>query len=71
MAALACRVGADDSPRRSAALATPESAPQLPPSPAAAASFVHYYTPLAVAQGMVRALDGPLYTWVVVPASGG
>jgi len=67
MAALACRVGTDDSPQRSAELATLESAPSLGPSAPGAAAFVHYYRPLAEQQGYGAALDGPLYSWVVAP----
>jgi hypothetical protein len=28
-------------------------------------SIIHYYTPLAVAEGRGPSLDGPLYSWVV------
>ena len=67
-AALACRVSADDSPRRSAELSTPEVAPSRTSSAdAPAPSFFHYYTPLAEQQGYGAALDGPLYSWVVAP----
>lgn len=34
-------------------------------------SIIHYYTPLAVAQGHGSALDGPLYSWVVAPRERG
>jgi hypothetical protein len=71
MAALACRVGADDSPRRSATLGTPGSAPQRLPRPEPTASPIHYYTPHAVQQGYGPALDGSLYSWVVSPRVGG
>ena len=68
IAALACSVGADDSPRHVAELATPELAPSHRPSAAPGApSVIHYYTPLAVQQGHGPALDGPLYSWVVAP----
>jgi hypothetical protein len=68
VAALACSVGGDDSPRHDAALATAESAPRLAPSiEPAAPSAIHYYTPVAVQQGYGPALDGPLYSWVVAP----
>lgn len=66
-AALACHVGADDSPRRVAEIATREPAPGSLPSAAPAAPFIHYYTPLAEQQGYGPALDGPLYSWVVAP----
>jgi hypothetical protein len=68
VAALACGVGGDDSPRHDAALATAESAPRLAPSiERTAPSAIHYYTPVAVQQGYGPALDGPLYSWVVAP----
>jgi hypothetical protein len=68
VAALACSVGADDSPHHGTELATAESAPGLNPSAApGATSLIHYYTPLAVQQGHGPALDGPLYSWVVAP----
>ena len=68
IAALACSVGADDSPRHDAALATAESAPRpIPCADPSAPSVIHYYTPLAVQQGYGAALDGPLYSWVVAP----
>jgi hypothetical protein len=67
MATLACRVGADPSPPRSAVLA----AAGLPPPKLkqaggeAAPPFVHYYTPQLEQRGYGPALDGPLYSWVV------
>jgi hypothetical protein len=68
VAALAYSVDADDSPRHDFVLATAEAAPRLTPSTEPAApSAIHYYTPLAVQQGFGPALDGPLYSWVVVP----
>ena len=68
VAALACSVGPDDSPRHAAALATAAPAPRLGPSSATPApSVIHYYTPLAVQQGHAPAFDGPLYSWVVAP----
>jgi hypothetical protein len=67
MAALACRVGVDDSARRNAELETTQPAPSLPPSETAAAPFIHYYTPLTEQQGYGTGLDGPLYSWVVAP----
>jgi hypothetical protein len=68
MAALACRVAADDSAWGAAELVTRGlSAPRLPPSSAAPAPFVHYYTPQAEQQGYGAALDGPLYSWVIAP----
>ena len=70
MAALACRVGADDSPRRSVTLATPFSAPLRAPSPEPRASPIHYYMPHAVQQGYGPTLDGSLYSWVVSPRVG-
>jgi hypothetical protein len=42
-----------------------ESAASLPA--ADTASFIHYYTPLALQQGHAVPVDGPLYSWVVVP----
>jgi hypothetical protein len=66
-AALACRVGADDSPRRTAELATPGLAPRLTPSAAPETSFIHYYTPYAEQQGYGAPLDGTLYSWVIAP----
>lgn len=69
MATLACRVGADPSPQRSAVLATPGlPPPQLrqaggEPTP----SFIHYYTPQLEQRGHGPALEGPLYSWVVAP----
>jgi hypothetical protein len=35
-----------------------------------AAPFIHYYTPLAIQQGHAVPVDGPLYSWVVVPRAG-
>ncbi|RPI61247.1 MAG: hypothetical protein EHM50_05975 [Lysobacterales bacterium] len=67
IAALACTVGGDDSPRHGAQLATAEPMPRLIPSAAPPPSVVHYYTPHAVQQGYGPALDGPLYSWVVAP----
>ena len=67
IAALACGVGNDDSPRQAAALATAEPAPRLGTSSTGSPSVIHYYTPLAVQQGYGPALDGPLYSWVVAP----
>jgi hypothetical protein len=68
VAALICGVGADDSPRLEAALATVQPAPRLTPRAAEGASSpIHYYAPLAVQQGYGPALDGSLYSWVVVP----
>jgi hypothetical protein len=66
-AALACRVGVDDSPHRSAELSTPGITPRLAQSEGPAASFIHYYTPHAEQQGYGATLDGPLYSWVVAP----
>ena len=75
MASLACRASGDGSPRETGTFATPGSAMSLAPAVArptsSASSTIHYYTPLAVAQGHGEPLDGPLYTWVVVPRSGG
>jgi hypothetical protein len=34
-------------------------------------SIIHYYMPLAVAQGRGAALDGPLYSWLVAPRERG
>jgi hypothetical protein len=42
-----------------------ESAASVPA--ADSASFIHYYTPLALQQGHAVPVDGPLYSWVVVP----
>jgi hypothetical protein len=67
MAALACRVSADDSARRNVELETTQPAPRLPPSASSAAPFIHYYAPQAEQQGYGPALDGPLYSWVVAP----
>jgi hypothetical protein len=68
IAALACGVGADDSPRHNAELATGEAMPRLTPSASPPPpSVIHYYTPHAVQQGYGPALDGPLYSWVVAP----
>lgn len=67
MAALACRVGSDDSRHCSADLATLELPPSRSPSAAPVVPFVHYYTPLAEQQGYGASLDGPLYSWVVAP----
>lgn len=67
VASLICGIGADDSPRLDAALATAQPAPRLAPGTADdVPSPIHYYTPLAVQQGYGPALDGPLYSWVVV-----
>ena len=68
IAALACGVGGDVSPRHHAELATAEPAPRLsqqaaPSSPSA----IHYYTPSLCSRGYGPALDGPLYSWVAVP----
>ena len=75
LASLACRASGDGSPRETVTLTTPGSAMSLAPvvsSPTSSVrSIIHYYTPLAVAQGHGEPLDGPLYTWVVVPRSRG
>src|SRR5688572_20001568 len=61
IAALACRVGADDSPQRSSMLVTAGLAPVLPRNTGSLpSSVIHYYTPLAEQQGYGPALDGPL-----------
>jgi hypothetical protein len=68
VAALACRVGSDDSTWLTAELATPGLVnPRLPPRTAAFSPFVHYYTPQTEQQGYGAAIDGPLYSWVVAP----
>jgi hypothetical protein len=67
MAALACRVGTDDSARRGVELKTAQFAPSPTPRAAPTAPFIHYYTPHAEQQGYGPALDGPLYSWVVAP----
>ena len=36
-----------------------------------APSMIHYYTPLAIQQGHGPPLDGPLYSWLVVPRERG
>jgi hypothetical protein len=33
--------------------------------------MIHYYAPLAIQQGHEFPLDGPLYSWVVVPRARG
>jgi hypothetical protein len=69
MAVLACRAVADPSRPAAATLFTTA----LSPTPTAAqedASFIHYYAPQAVQQGYGVALDGPLYSWVIVPRGG-
>jgi len=73
VAALACRVCADDSPQSNSELVTPGLAPLALPSGlgALSPSPVHYYTPHVVQQGYGVALDGPLYSWVVGPRAGG
>jgi hypothetical protein len=52
-------------------LLTPGAAPEplVCASEAAHASFIHYYTPHAIGEGHAVPLDGPLFTWVVAPAS--
>ena len=68
MAALASRVGGDDSAWCDGELAAPGlDAPRLPASSAPRPPFIHYYTPQAEQQGYGAALDGPLYSWVMAP----
>jgi hypothetical protein len=69
MAVLACHTVADPSRPATATLFTTA----LSSTPTAAqedASFIHYYSPQAVQQGYGVALDGPLYSWVIVPRGG-
>jgi hypothetical protein len=71
MASFVCRASDDGSPPENRSLAMPGSAMSLAPvlsrPTPAERSIIHYYTPLAVAQGHGESLEGPLYTWVVVP----
>ena len=68
MAALASRVGGDDSAWCDGELTTPGlDAPRLPASSTISPPSIHYYTPQAEQQGYGAALDGPLYSWVIAP----
>lgn len=69
MAVLACGTVADSSRPTTATLFTPGLSPTLTAAPEDA-SFIHYYTPQPVQQGYGVALDGPLYSWVIVPRGG-
>jgi hypothetical protein len=67
MAMLASHAAADDSPPQRAELSSPQ--PKLPTLAPATGEppLIHYYTPQAEQQGYGRAVDGNLYSWVVVP----
>jgi hypothetical protein len=69
MAALVCRCSATGAPLAATTLRTRGPRPELQTAAAEEASYVHYYTPLALQQGYGAAADGPLYSWVVAPAA--
>jgi hypothetical protein len=71
MALAACRCERAEAPQRSATLTLAGAKPQLSAAAleraATEPSFVHYYVPRGVQQGEGVAIDGPLYSWVMVP----
>ena len=74
IAALICAGGGPDvTGRMEAALVGEGAVPRLERSAtdeaAVQPSIIHYYTPRAVQQGYGEALDGPLFSWLLVPRS--
>jgi hypothetical protein len=70
MAALLCGGATlDGASRGNTVLADASAAPRLEEGARAQPSIIHYYTPRAVQQGYGEPVDGPLFSWLLVPRS--
>jgi hypothetical protein len=61
-----CRPGAEQA-RRTLVTSDTAPAPLTRASALPRESIIHYYTPHAIREGAPLPLDGPLFTWVVMP----